>query len=134
MRAFKGSGSGRLYSAERGLAYSPSSDPYSVGKVTGLVSDPIGETIRLRWNRVPNADGYQVAYTTNSGASWQSLADVTNLWAIIPTSSDFTARIRGYRGSGGARVYGLSYSALAHKSETSPGAGIPRDIEGALGD
>lgn len=130
VRAYKGSGAGRLFSSAKTHDYSPTTDAHSVGKVTGLEQDPINDTTRIRWRAVPNADGYEIQTTTNEG--WSAAATTTLLFHVVNSSGDFTVRIRAYRGSGQSRIYGLAWSALAHKEFTDPSAGQVGDVESVV--
>ena len=127
VRAYAGAGSNRLYSTPRTFDYSPSTDAHSVGKVTGIEEDPIGSTTRIRWRSVPNADGYEYQTTTNEG--WSAAQTTTLTFLIVNSVGSFTIRIRGYRGNGADRVYGLSWTALAHREDTNPGGGQIGDVE-----
>ena len=83
----------------------------TVSKVTGLDVDMDGNIARFTWNRVSNADGYELVVTDpqKGDTTYKMTTTYANVTGIRYTSSNFTAKVRAYKTVNGKKVYG-SYS------------------------
>ena len=87
-------------------------EPVKLSKVTGLKVTMNGSEGRFTWNRVANADGYELSLNI-PGTSPDTIIDATGTSKTIKgfthTDTNYSAKVRAYKVVDGEKVYG-SYS------------------------
>lgn len=88
-------------------------------KVTGLDIEIDGSNVRFDWNRVRNADGYEINIRTPDGTTktYTTTNTYKNLGGFTDTSGDYSVRVRAYRYANGKKVYGDYSSRQYFESE-----------------
>lgn len=116
---FKAIGSGKLDSEIATFTYTVKGEP-SPAVPTGFTAKAVGyNKVSLKWNKVSDADGYEVLrYAT--GGSYRTIGTITNNTAVeytdnsLATGTQFKYKVRAFKQlTGGQKVYS---SATAVKS------------------
>ena len=84
-------------------------EPVKLSKVTGLKVTMNGSEGRFTWNRVANADGYELSLNI-PGTSPDTIIDATGTSKTIKgfthTDTNYSAKVRAYKVVDGEKVYG----------------------------
>ena len=88
-------------------------------KVTGLDYTQSGSTIKLNWDKVSDADGYEVAFKEPGNSSYNTFlsSGTTKTITGLNEEGTYKFKVRAYKNNDGDKVYGKYSSVLSIKIE-----------------
>ena len=92
-----------------------------LGKANGFDVDIDGDSATFNWNRVNNADGYELMITIPGVGDSTYNVIGTSLYMRGFTLEEYTAKVRAYKYVGGSKIYGEFSKTITFKGNNTIG-------------
>ena len=102
------------FKVEESIDIDDSKETVKLDKVTGLKGNVTGSTVKLTWNKVSGADGYEINMVIPGyGSSNITTTETTKLiTGLTNTEGNYITKVRAYKVVNGEKVYGLYSSTI----------------------